>query len=99
MSGERRRGGRGARTAARAAGPAAEVLQPRRRIPTYELLDEESLDRLEAHADWILDEIGIEIRGDEEAVELFRSVGARVEGERLRFDPVSYTHLTLPTKA
>ena len=63
------------------------MLQPRRSIPTYELLDEGSLDRLEAHADWILDEIGIEIRGDEEAVELFRAVGARVEGERLRFDP------------
>ena len=52
MSGERRRGGRGARTAARATGPATEVLQPRRSIPTYELLDEGSLDRLEAHADW-----------------------------------------------
>ena len=87
MSRERRRRGRDARTAARAAGPATAVLQPRRRIPTYELLDEGSLDRLEAHADWILDEIGIEIRGDEEAVELFRAVGARVEGQRVRFDP------------
>ena len=30
-----------------------------RRIPVYELLDEESLVRLEAHADWLLAEIGI----------------------------------------
>ena len=87
MSGERRRGGREARAAARAAGATEIVVQPRRRIPTYELLDEAALDRLEAHADWILDEIGIEIRGDEEAVELFRAAGARVEGERVRFDP------------
>ena len=86
MSGERRRGGREARTAARAAVPAEAVIQPRRRIPTYDLLDESSLDRLEVHADWILDEIGIEIRGDEEAVELFRGAGARIDGERVRFD-------------
>ena len=64
MRGERRRGGREARAAARAAGAAEPVIQPRRRIPTYDLLDDAALDRLEAHADWILDEIGIEIRGD-----------------------------------
>ena len=85
-SSERRRGGRAARAADRAERSAAPVVQPRRRIPTYELLDETSLDRLEAHAEWILDEIGVEVRGDEEARELFRAAGARVEGERLRFD-------------
>ncbi|HCV33233.1 MAG TPA: trimethylamine methyltransferase, partial [Acidimicrobiaceae bacterium] len=90
MNGERRRGGRSARTASRATFGAGVVGdaggQPRRRIPTYELLDEASLVRLEAHADWILDEIGVEIRGDEEACELFRDAGARVDGERIRFD-------------
>ncbi len=59
----------------------------RRRIPCYELLDEASLDRLEAHADWILQEIGIEIHGDDNALALFRSAGAEVTGERVRFEP------------
>lgn len=52
-----------------------------------EIFDEESLDRLEDHADWILKEIGIEFRGDEEALKLFREAGASVTGERVRFDP------------
>lgn len=46
-----------------------------------------SLDRLEQHADWILEKIGIEFRGDREALELFRAAGAAVEGERIRFEP------------
>ena len=58
-----------------------------RAIPPYDLLDEEQLVRLETHADWILSEIGIEFRGDDEALQLFRQAGASVEGERVRFDP------------
>jgi trimethylamine--corrinoid protein Co-methyltransferase len=57
-----------------------------RKIPTYDLLDEEALARLEAHAEWILREIGIEFRGDEEALRLFKDVGATVTGPRVRFD-------------
>ena len=60
---------------------------PRRLIPTYELLGEADLCRLEVHADWILEEIGVEFRGDEEALELFRSAGATVDGVRVRFEP------------
>jgi len=81
-----RRGGHAAR-AKKSSAPAAEPTRLRRRIPTYELLDDAALDRLEAHADWILDEIGVDVRGDDEAIELFRSAGARVDGERVRFDP------------
>jgi trimethylamine--corrinoid protein Co-methyltransferase len=58
-----------------------------RKIPAYELLDEESLVRLEDHAEWLLSEIGIEIRDDPEALELFRQAGATIDGELLRFDP------------
>jgi len=83
----RRRGGREARAAERATAAAVDLVQPQRRIPTYELLDADALDRLEAHADWILDEVGVDVRGDEEARELFRSAGARVDGERVQFDP------------
>ncbi len=58
-----------------------------RKIPVANVFDEEDLDKLEQHADWILHEIGIEFRGDQEVLELFRQAGARVEGERVRFDP------------
>ena len=57
-----------------------------RKIPPYELLDEEALVELEDHAEWLLSEIGIEIRDDPEALELFRQAGATVNGELLRFD-------------
>ncbi len=66
---------------------------PERRVPTYELLDDAELDQLEAHADWILDTVGVEFRGDEEAVELFRAAGARVDGVSVRFDPGLAKHL------
>ena len=58
-----------------------------RRIPAYELLDEEALVGLEQHADWLLSEIGIEIRDDPIALALFVEAGASVDGELLRFDP------------
>ena len=57
-----------------------------RKIPAYELLDEEALVALEDHAEWLLSEIGIEIRDDPEALELFRQAGVTVNGELLRFD-------------
>ncbi len=57
-----------------------------RRIPPYRLLDDESLARIEQQAEWILAEIGVEIRDDPVALELFREAGATVDGERLRFD-------------
>ena len=55
-----------------------------RRIPPYEMLDEAALDALEDQADWLLSEIGIEIRDDPVALDLFREAGATVDGERLR---------------
>ncbi len=84
----RRGGGRAGRAARRA--EADTVRSPAifiRKIPTYELLGEDGLDRIEAHADWILKEVGIEFRGDEEALALFRDAGADVAGERVRFEP------------
>ena len=83
------RRGRSARVASRVATSSTHGQSPNliRKVPTYELLTEPDVDKLEVHADWILDKIGVEFRGDEEALELFRAAGARVEGERVRFDP------------
>ena len=56
------------------AGPRAIIgaAQPRRRIPAYELLDEEALCALETQADWILDEIGVEFRDADSALQRLR---------------------------
>ena len=58
-----------------------------RKIPAYELLGEPELRIIEAHADRILEAIGFEIRGDEEALQLFQQAGAKRQGERLFFPP------------
>ena len=78
--------GRTGRKARRAAGtqPNAPAYITRR-IPTFELLGEEGLARLEDHAETILQEVGFEVREDEEAQRLFREAGADVKGERVRF--------------
>ncbi len=57
-----------------------------RKIPVYELLGEESIDRIEEQAEWLLSEIGLEIREDPIALQLFKDAGATVDGERIRFD-------------
>ena len=63
-----------------------------RRIPSYDLLDTESLERIEAGADRILAEIGIEFRDDPQTVELFRAAGGTVRRQsqnawNIRFEP------------
>ncbi|MEH6727314.1 MAG: trimethylamine methyltransferase family protein [Hyphomicrobiales bacterium] len=56
-----------------------------RKIPTFEIMDEEGLAQIEANADTILQEIGIEFREDPEALQMWRDAGADVQGERVRF--------------
>lgn len=56
-----------------------------RKIPTCEIMDEEGLALIEANADTILQEIGIEFREDPEALQMWRDAGADVQGERVRF--------------
>jgi trimethylamine--corrinoid protein Co-methyltransferase len=63
-----------------------------RGIPTYDLLNDEALARIEATADRILAEIGIELREDAEAMRLYREAGATVTGLgrdvwNIRFEP------------
>jgi trimethylamine---corrinoid protein Co-methyltransferase len=71
-----RPGARAARQKERAAPPYLT-----RAIPPYELLSEEGLGQVERHADQLLEEIGLEIRGDLEAIRLWRAAGARISGD------------------
>src|SRR6267142_5072515 len=81
----RRAGGREAKRAARLARGAVWVPYITRKIPYYEVLDEEGLALIERNADTILEEIGIEFRDDAEALQIWRAAGADVQGERVRF--------------
>ncbi len=56
-------------------------------MPAYALLNEAALTAIEEQADWILQTIGVEFRGDAVALELFAAAGATVIGERVRFEP------------
>lgn len=58
-----------------------------RKIPAYNLLGESALKALEDQADWLLEQVGIEFRGDQIALALFSDAGAQVDGECVRFEP------------
>ncbi len=64
------------------------VIAPsKRHFSGFGLLDNAALSLIEEHADWLLETIGIEFRGDGIALDLFAQSGARVEGNRVRFEP------------
>jgi trimethylamine--corrinoid protein Co-methyltransferase len=81
----RRSGGAEARRARRQGGGPVQLPYIRRKLAKYEVLDEEGLTLIEANADLILEEIGIEFRDDDEALALWRGAGADVNGTRVRF--------------
>lgn len=84
MARERRnRRRRGGGDAAPAAPKAPAYIK--RKIPYYEILDDQSLQIIENNAETILEEIGIVFGEDPEALEIFKTAGASVEGERVRF--------------
>lgn len=88
MNEQRVRSGRQARQAERAnksAGHGRPYIV--RNIPTYDILSEENLRRIEAAADRILAETGIEFRDDPAALELWRKAGADVQGLLVKFPP------------
>ncbi|MBM3600584.1 MAG: trimethylamine methyltransferase family protein [Alphaproteobacteria bacterium] len=69
----------------------ARPVQPRapyivRNFPIMRILDEEGLQLIERNADTILQEVGMEFRGDPEVLDIFRAAGADVQGERVRFE-------------
>ena len=82
--GRARGGGREARRAARAEARPAIVPCVTRRVPVYDVMSAEGLELIEHNAETILEEVGVEFRGDPEALALWRDAGADVGGERVR---------------
>lgn len=89
---KRCRSSRGQRSSEPGQNPHLEVPFITRGIPTYDLLGDESLEKIEATAERIMSEIGIEFRDDPETVRLFRAAGGKVtelttESWNIRFEP------------
>jgi trimethylamine---corrinoid protein Co-methyltransferase len=88
----RQRSGRTQRREERAKGSLVHRPYIVRGIPTYDILSEESLIRIEQTADRLLAEIGIELRDDVPAMQLYKAAGADVTNVsagvwRIRFEP------------
>ena len=78
-----RTGGRDARQKSRIGSVAPAYIT--RQIPPYEMLSEEGLLAIENEADLLLQDVGFEIRGDDEALRLFKAAGAEINGQRIIF--------------
>src|SRR5919198_1919461 len=70
-----------------------------RNIPTYDILSEENLVRIEKTAERILAEIGIKFRDDPVALEHWRRAGAKVDGVLVKFEPGMLRELLKPAPA
>ncbi|WP_299846421.1 trimethylamine methyltransferase family protein [uncultured Roseovarius sp.] len=57
-----------------------------RRLPHFDPLDDETIVRLEAQVNWLIQEIGIEFRDDPEAHRIWQEAGADITGTRVRAD-------------
>ncbi len=80
----RRRGESGREIrAARARHKAGKLPYIRRQLPVVDLLSREAVEIIEANAETILEEIGIEFRRDPQSLALWRAAGADVSGERV----------------
>jgi trimethylamine--corrinoid protein Co-methyltransferase len=69
---------------ARAQSSAVKYPYIRRRLKPVELLSSEAIEVIEANAETILEEVGIEFRRDPESLRLWREAGADVKDERVR---------------
>ncbi len=83
-----RRRGRGGGGAARRAERSAISIETakfiERKIPNLDILDEEALEIIEANAETVLEEIGVNFVENPAALDRWRAAGAIVEGERVR---------------
>jgi trimethylamine---corrinoid protein Co-methyltransferase len=81
----RRSGGRAGRAAMRASHVIERVPYLTRTMRPFEIVSEEGLSTIEAAADTILEEVGVEIRDYPGALPIFAAAGAHVDGTRVRF--------------
>ena len=84
---ERRRARGGGGAARRAERTAVRIETARfieRNIPNLEILNEEALEIIEANAETVLEEIGVNFVDNPSALELWKEAGADVDGERVR---------------
>lgn len=81
----RARGGAGARRASRSGNTVKQLTYIKRQIPLYEVLAEDGLNQIEANAEMVLAETGIDFRDDAESLAVWKQAGADVRGERVRF--------------
>ena len=84
-AGQRRRAPGAARARQRGEGPRqAAPAYIKRQIPFFPFVGEEALVALENQADWLIEEIGLEFRDDDEALRIWREAGADVDGTRIK---------------
>ena len=79
------RRGREARRAARSKRSGASIPYITRAIPTTEMISPEGLAIIEANAETLLQEVGVDFRDYPAALERFKAAGADIKGERVRF--------------
>ncbi len=83
-----RRRARGGGGAARRAERTAVVIETakyiERNIPNFEILNEEALQVIEANAETLLEEIGVNFLDNPAALDRWRNAGADIDGERVR---------------
>ena len=79
-----RGGGGAARRAERTAVTFDTARYIERNIPNFEILNEEALEIIEANAETVLAEIGVNFVNNPKALERWRDAGASIEGERVR---------------
>jgi trimethylamine---corrinoid protein Co-methyltransferase len=97
LTGGRRSGGRAARQAARAVASAVTVPYITRTLKPFEVLDDEQLTLIESNADTVLEQVGIDFRGEPDALRLMKEAGADVDGERVRFPRGLARHIVQAT--
>jgi len=81
----RRGGGRDARRAIRAASGGMSKPFITRNVPVLDVLSDEGAEIIEANAETILEEVGIDFKDDAEALAILKDAGADIKGERVRF--------------
>ena len=79
-----RSGGGAARRAARTAVSIETAKYIERNIPNLDVLNDEALSIIEANAETLLEEIGVNFVDNPEALERWKAAGADVQGERVR---------------